>query len=349
MSDFPLQYAEKIEPAAGFDVSSWCYYYQKDMKDTLTGDRQCPRLSNFIVKKLNRYKEMSASSHHEFVIAVVEIGPSFNHGIPVTLYYRVERFRATTPGKQSTLDSLTTQEQTEPCSQAVVAAVNDEIKEHHLEEEDEEDPTSSVPSPANPLETSPIATPFSSLAISSLNSIAFSRDGINLKTDADDRVWRVDRLPKLEKGKLILIEYVLPNDMTLSDFVILASTVHEKDRLYSLFKSQCFWFANMIMRVAAGDAGRKCPPGGQAEDKVLIKWSKQGGRWRNITIHKTSRVVVKAITELYEANRNSFYDEIRRTVEEFDDVKKRVQEAERKNEILLQRIAAMEAGGRLYN
>jgi len=352
-TSFTLQYAEKIEPPAGFDVSSWCYFYQQD---ALGGDVHRERLIHFVVKELLHFKDMTASPAHEFVVAVVEVDSSLtgdSRGNPMTLYYRLERFRPTSPGKQSTLDSLKLPGPDEAFSQEIIASVRSELKGVDLEGEDE---GSSSDIPVDPLKI-PIATPFGSASTAatistySAQTIAFSKDRINLKTDADDRVWKVDKLPKAEKQKLVLLDRVSPGDMTLSDLVILASSVHEKDHLYSLFRNQSFWFANIIMRVAEGNTRE----GGaqtqmQEEDKVLVNLKKPGGTWRNITIHQTTQAVVKAIAELYQINRKKFQDELKRAAEEdqrpnrnLEEAKRRAEAAEQEVELLKQKVAAMES------
>jgi len=63
---------------------------------------------------------------------------------------------------------------------------------------------------------------------------------------AYDRICRIQSFQTLT-GEQILNE-IFPKNINLLQLLLITNLVHEKDRFYSLFNHQCFWFSNLILQ-----------------------------------------------------------------------------------------------------
>jgi hypothetical protein len=53
-------------------------------------------------------------------------------------------------------------------------------------------------------------------------------------------------LARESHGRVQTVRQMTPCRLSFFDFIVLANTVHEHAPMYSLFRRQCYWFANSI-------------------------------------------------------------------------------------------------------
>ena len=95
---------------------------------------------------------------------------------------------------------------------------------------------------------------------------------------------------------------------------ILAETVHDRESLYNLFLTQCYWYSNMIARVIAKESCIKKTPD-EPERAYQHCYdtgvsNKTAGKFCKIPIHSVQPRVVDAIQEEYRRRCENFEDEV---------------------------------------
>jgi hypothetical protein len=139
-----------------------------------------------------------------------------------------------------------------------------------------------------------------SMSISSLLSMG--------KLDATDAVCTVHSWPTCDS----LTEKVVCKNqcsLILLDLVLLAKVVHDYSDKYRLLRRQCYWYADMIMRVLQAsfsdvtsnrDLSLK-----QHDDEhwEVEEYDEMSGTWKSIRIHETRKGMVNDIKHAFERRR----------------------------------------------
>ncbi|KAF8509878.1 hypothetical protein BU17DRAFT_98604 [Hysterangium stoloniferum] len=128
---------------------------------------------------------------------------------------------------------------------------------------------------------------------------------------AKDSVTSIKSLPDNDKT----IEKAVAKHIRLVDIAIAAKIVHDHDERYRVFKGQCFWFSDMIMRVLENyfinpdvDGSfvklRTLGPDLEQEDAYAPNWqaevlSKEGGKVSHIPIYSLRKADVKDLSEVF--------------------------------------------------
>lgn len=126
------------------------------------------------------------------------------------------------------------------------------------------------------------------------------------------RYVAVDKFTGLKKIEyfaegMMNVRQLRPVGLTLFDLAVLADAVHNHDPLYSILKSQCYWFASLICDVVlkayvCSTIGSKQGLENQDRDEVYIPINNYlpdlAGRWMGILINR----VEKAVSSVMEAN-----------------------------------------------
>ena len=112
-------------------------------------------------------------------------------------------------------------------------------------------------------------------------------------------------------------------DIRLVDVAIAARVVHDFKDQYKVFKTQCFWFCDMVFSCLHGFFNMNATDGwkgelthiGDSEDQIGEKWqvevfSKKGGTWRSIYIHRAKPEKIDKVIEAYKAAREKFRQEV---------------------------------------
>jgi len=101
------------------------------------------------------------------------------------------------------------------------------------------------------------------------------------------------------------------NPLPLVHLAILADTVHQKESLYNLFATQCYWYSDMIARVIARDHANSTDSEVLPEDATETCYEKISGKWMYIPVHRVKPRVVSAIQDDYHVRRDKFNAEVR--------------------------------------
>jgi len=123
------------------------------------------------------------------------------------------------------------------------------------------------------------------------------------------RLWDPP-FPLLSNDNLIETLDLKDRPLPLVYLAILANTVHDRESLYNLFLTQCYWYANMITRVIANERSIKKTPDEPERDKQHC-YDKTAGTFWKIPIHSVQPQVVDAIQEEYRRRCEIFKDEVR--------------------------------------
>ncbi|KAJ3490533.1 hypothetical protein NLJ89_g11423 [Agrocybe chaxingu] len=184
---------------------------------------------NYVVK-LYVVKDINTKSHHESIVAEVAL-----MGLPERIFLRFERTRHR--------ERLTIGE---ACRDQQTHSPEDEafnIYFQTLEAFLEDGPPESL-SPIHPNRSSAsIATVCSVASVTSLTSSSNLFQGA---TAAEDRVTRLEKMVDTE----LVLDTFEPRNMSLLHLAELAVIVHNNDRIYSLLRHQCFWWATLVYLVA---------------------------------------------------------------------------------------------------
>jgi len=101
------------------------------------------------------------------------------------------------------------------------------------------------------------------------------------------------------------------NPLPLIHLAILADTVHQKESLYNLFATQCYWYSDMIARVIARDHVKSTEGEVLPEGTTERCYEKISGKWMYIPVHRVKPCVVSVIQGDYHARRDRFNMEVR--------------------------------------
>ena len=200
------------------------------------------------VTRIRMPKEQSLA-HHEYILAEASIDAE-------TYYFRSERTRGSQPSQ--TIEEIKASQDPE------LAKMGEKID-------------TLVQTPASSLSAAPLpstaplpsATPLPSAAssadgpyvsqISKLESHSLnSSSSLNTLTSklgmpvhlANDHIYRVPTFdPPVPDDTLHEIH---PENLTLLQFLLILNTVHEANKMYSVFAGQCYWFAHLVFLLVQG-------------------------------------------------------------------------------------------------
>jgi len=98
--------------------------------------------------------------------------------------------------------------------------------------------------------------------------------------------------------------------LPLINLAILADTIHQKESLYNLFATQCYWYSDMVARVIARDHANSTDGEVLPEDSTEKCYEKISGKWFYIPVHRVKPRVVAVIQGEYHARRDKFNEEV---------------------------------------
>ena len=145
----------------------------------------------------------------------------------------------------------------------------------------------------------PTSTP-TFISWSLTNAVAMARSSArssSLELEAEDMISGVK---KQDLGKSI--RQYKPDGLSMWDVVLIAYVVHKLAPTYALFRSQCYWFANVIFEVIVAlfpsKSESETPPPGSPPTLLLPNdyLPKEAGRWCGILINDPR--VVEAVVSI---------------------------------------------------
>lgn len=113
------------------------------------------------------------------------------------------------------------------------------------------------------------------------------------------------------------VRQIRPQSLSLFDLVVLADTVHNHDPLYSMLRSQCFWFAATICNVI--EKGFTCSTVTSEEfvvskDDIIVPVNNYlpnlAGRWMGILVSKVEVAVSTVVASNFLRYRQEKRDEV---------------------------------------
>ena len=119
---------------------------------------------------------------------------------------------------------------------------------------------------------------------------------------ADDRFVEAKNL-RFFVPALHNLRQIQPQSLSLFDLAVLADTVHNHDPLYSILKSQCFWFANIICDIVEREyhCNTICSESFArvSRDDICIPPNNYlpdlAGRWMGILVSKVEEAVLLVV------------------------------------------------------
>jgi hypothetical protein len=113
------------------------------------------------------------------------------------------------------------------------------------------------------------------------------------------------------------IQQILPDSLSLFDFVILENTVHDHDPDYTLFSRQCFWFVSVVCNVVIKDYNCTFTTGkchsSSAVDPSLPSNSylpDDAGRWKSMLISRVDPSVTAEVSSSFRERLHEKYNEV---------------------------------------
>jgi hypothetical protein len=105
-----------------------------------------------------------------------------------------------------------------------------------------------------------------------------------------------------------IMRQLRPDNLTFFQLITLAETVHNYDPLYTLFKRQCYWYANTIYRVIEqthtfSERMSHEPEDPESSDLRIppdIYLPPSAGRWRGLLVMAVSQVLVMEVRKKFE-------------------------------------------------
>ena len=107
-----------------------------------------------------------------------------------------------------------------------------------------------------------------------------------------------------------IMRQLKPHNLTFFQLITLAETVHNHDPLYTLFRRQCYWYANTIYRVIEQShtfservSHEPENPEYQSSDLRIppdIYLPPSAGRWRGLLVTAVSQDVVEVVRKKFE-------------------------------------------------
>ena len=233
MNDSPLQL---VETDLSFETKQLLEYIA--LLASITPDTKSI-LNRFVVQCLTHCKDSPGSPEHEFII--VDLIDTHRKSGSSPLHLILER--TASPNQAPDTYFLG-----HPDSAAILDSLVQTMKDMPadlLASFSGDNASSSGKSSSTyrllPSDTSISLSSTKSLHTSTIGSTSFFRQ-------ADDRFLGSKNLEHYAKA-CHNVRQIRPLDLSLFDLVVLADTVHKHDPIYSVFKSQCFWFASSICDV----------------------------------------------------------------------------------------------------
>lgn len=123
----------------------------------------------------------------------------------------------------------------------------------------------------------------------------------------------VGRLPAQDYGGGRIMRQLKPIDLTFFQLIILAQTVHDHDPLYTLFKRQCYWYANTIYdaiqqsyrcEIGLGDPEAQTNESHESDLRIPLDLylPPSAGRWKGVLVMAVSHDVVKDVKKKFETS-----------------------------------------------
>ena len=271
-----------IKDTTPFSIAMYHACFERDLSD----------LETYRVVEVRRYKTINSLAQHERIIAKVTTAESGVYG-----YIRFERTR----GSTQTVAAFFSENLTDKLQSVRLALIQDGLQQ-----------VSDPPEHNNDFTLK--SEPTSKRSSNGIMLSSFSSSSDSFKADAQDMVAQVDGFPTNSiKKENILVEMLNPRqELLLSDLVVLAHTIHTENPIYSIFKEQCYWFANMIMSVLRceyGHNGAAVDPVAMDEhiDEVSLE---AGGKWHCIRVNKTTESILRIITSQFRTNLGAFKEQV---------------------------------------
>ena len=154
-------------------------------------------------------------------------------------------------------------------------------------------------------------------SLSAVNVVGASMSSVSTDYHADDRFVGGKHL---ETYALYShnIQQIACNSLSLFDLVVLADTVHNHNPLYSIFKSQCFWFCSIICRIISReyDCNSATPTEPLQDENIRIPPNeylpKFGGRcFGGLLVSVVEEAVIEVVLSNFKRNRRERMENVR--------------------------------------
>ncbi|PPQ97439.1 hypothetical protein CVT26_002849 [Gymnopilus dilepis] len=236
---------------------------------------------NYFVKEIRLYK-CKSHPYHEYLIIEV----TYRNHSP-SAFLRVERTR--TQPEEATEEEFF-KRLPRPLAETFRAALKDAQPENTDDSTVEE---ATYPPPVTPSSSSSQTGKFhwdfhspSSASLKTLNGKPAVDTVISVNPDSltDDDLW-------------VTLEM---NHIPLAQLACLAKIVHDEDPIYSVFRHQCYWYANLIMKVIEKDAKKKSERRVVNDnDNNMLRLARARGTWWRIPVGKVEKKMVEMISEKF--------------------------------------------------
>ena len=130
---------------------------------------------------------------------------------------------------------------------------------------------------------------------------------------ADDR-WTGGQEAASYASSARIVRQISPVSLSLFDLAVLADTVHIHDSTYSIFKSHCYWFANIICDVIEKEYN--CTIGAKDEldmDDICIPPNHYlpdlAGRWMGVRVIEVKAAVVSSMASKFQEHHKKMLEE----------------------------------------
>lgn len=258
----------------GASVQHWYDYVKSLCASSNVARGHYTDRTSLPVRMIRRYKEVSLSQH-EYLVA--EISPKCSSPI----YVQLERLSSPDSADLNPTPASHSDHQADPASRPSLSSVNSASISNSSE-------SSSKKSRANDhvkiIQGWPAAE----------------------KRSKESAEPNFDSTRKKKKDRTIMIEEVSFRNLTLHDLIIVSRALHDNSPVYELFKYQCYWFSNLIVRILVDcdPTSRQTSLDAAVEAEVwkeeVLRYKPQlSGRWWGIAIHDVKKKGLDELTKLY--------------------------------------------------
>jgi hypothetical protein len=196
-------------------------------------------LNRFLVQQISHCKEFPSGYQHELLI-VQFIDTGVEGSRPPTLLF-LER--------TASPERLTSYFSDHRDSGIVLKSIVEVLKEMHADRQSTHS-TYQMVGESEPPTPSPKLPMFDAATLKAAKFISGSMSSLSKVYKADDRFSGATHL-KDYADQAHNIGQIIPTSLTLFEFAVLADAVHNHDPLYSMLRSQCYWFARTMCDVVA--------------------------------------------------------------------------------------------------
>ncbi|PPQ97440.1 hypothetical protein CVT26_002850 [Gymnopilus dilepis] len=246
---------------------------------------------HYTVKEIRLYK-CRKHPFHEYIIARVNY-QNRNH----SYYLRIERTRsrpkADVVEEGDFLNRLP--------NPSVAEIFREAFQEAKLDESDDDVDSVEETTPSPPATPEPLPSQTGSFYSNSISQSSKSLKSLN-GLEAVDSVMGVDSNSFKDDERL---ETLHTTDLPLARLACLAKIVHDEDPSYSVFRHQCYWYANLIMKViekeSKSSSKRKEGRVDNSISKLRLRLVKSPrGTWWRIPVGKVEKALVETISAQFE-------------------------------------------------